>query len=93
MSFFISFGEFELSLTNSRFVLYVVSIFFILLFMLKRMFFGGFTRHIFSIISLCISIIFVFENIIFVILSFYIILFAVFSVVCYYDIDKNKLMI
>ena len=53
------------------------------------MFFGGFTRHIFSIISFCISIIFVFENIMFVILSFYVILFAVFSVICYYDIDKK----
>ena len=89
LSVFKSFGAFELGLTNSRFALYVVSIFFILLFMLKRMFFGGFTRPILSLISFVICIIFVLENIIYVILSFLVILFAVFSVVCYYDIDKN----
>ena len=89
LSVFKSFGAFELGLTNSRFALYVVSIFFILLFMLKRMFFGGFTRPILSIISFVICIIFVLENIIYIILSFLVILFAVFSVVCYYGIDKN----
>ena len=89
LSVFKSFGAFELGLTNSRFALYVVSIFFILLFMLKRMFFGGFTRPILSIISFVICIIFVLENIIYIILSFLVILFAVFSVICYYGIDKN----
>jgi hypothetical protein len=89
LSVFKSFGAFELGLTNSRFALYVVSIFFILLFMLKRMFFGGFTRPILSIISFVICIIFVLENIIYIILSFLVILFAVFSIICYYGIDKN----
>ena len=57
--------------------------------MLKRMFFGGFSRPILSLISFVICIIFVLENIIYIILSFLVILFAVFSVICYYGIDKN----
>jgi len=93
LSVFKSFGSFELNLTNSRFALYFISIFFILLFMLKRIFFGGFTHYILSLISFVICIIFVLENIIYIILSFLLLLFAIFSYVCFKDFHYKDNMV
>ena len=84
-SIYSSYGSFESGTTNSRFALYVVAIFFILLSMGKRIFYGGYTRLIIIIICLVFSAIFILENIIYVLLSFLMILFSIFSAVCFYD--------
>jgi len=84
---FVYFGDFENGVIKSRFSLYIISIFFLLLFMLKRMLFGGFSSQIGSMISFIISLIFISLNIIFVILSFLIILFGIFSNICDFFVD------
>ena len=84
-----SYGTFELGTTNSRFALYTVALFFILLSMGKRIIYGGYTRPIIILICFIVSAVFVLENIIYVILSFLMILFSVFSVVCFYDMNDN----
>jgi len=84
---FVYFGDFENGVIKSRFSLYIISIFFLLLFMLKRMLFGGFSTQIGSLIPFIISLIFIALNSSFVILSFLIVLFGIFSLVCHYEID------
>ena len=85
-NFFVYYGDFESGVIKSRFILYTISIFFLLLFMLKRMLFGGFSSQISSIIPFIISLIFISLNSIFVILDFLMMLFGVFSLICHYDI-------
>ena len=84
-----SYGAFESGTTNSRFALYTVALFFILLSMGKRIIYGGYTRPIIILICFIVSVVFVLENIIYVILSFLMILFSIFSVVCFYDMNDN----
>ena len=85
---FVYYGDFENGVIKSRFSLYFISIIFLLLFMLKRMLFGGFSSQIKSMISFIISLIFVALNIIFVILDFLMILFEIFS---HIFISDNKI--
>ena len=87
-SVYSSYGSFELGTTNSRFALYIIALFFILLSMGKRAIYGGYTRPIIVLICFIVSAIFVLENIIYVILSFLMILFSVFSVVCFYSMNE-----
>ena len=84
---FVYFGDFENGVIKSRFSLYIISMFFLLLFMLKRMLFGGFSSQIGSLISFIISMIFIALNSAFVILSFLIILFGIFTLICHYEIS------
>ena len=88
-SVYSSYGSFELGTTNSRFALYIIALFFILLSMGKRAIYGGYTRPIIVLICFIASAIFVLENIIYVILSFLMILFSVFSVVCFYSMNES----
>ena len=81
------YGSFEQGLTESRFSLYIVQLVFIFALMLKRIYFGGFNKSTHLLIVFVIDIIFLIQNIIYVIFDFLLILFSVFSVVCYY---KNK---
>ena len=86
---FTDYGDFESGTTNSRFALYIVAMCFILLSMLKRTFFGGYTRPIYFLIGFIASVVFILENIIYVILSFLMIIFSILSLLCYYDIYKD----
>ena len=81
------YGSFEKGLTESRFILYFIQIIIILLFMLKRIYFGGFSKLIYLTISLIFSFICIAQNIIYVILDFLVALFTIFSLISY---NKNK---
>ena len=81
------YGEFEQGLTNSRFTLYVIQLAFIFSFMLKRIQNGGFKKSCNLIVVFVIDIIFLIQNIVYIILDFLLILFNLFAIICYY---KNK---
>lgn len=85
LSVFTMYGSFEFSVTNTRFITNVIDLAFILFFMLKRIYFGGFKRTIMIIICFILTIIFVLDNIVNLILSFLMILFSIFSIVSYYN--------
>ena len=89
-SVYSSYGIYEFRTSDSRFALYVIALFFILLSMGKRIIYGGYTRPITILICFIASAIFVLVNIIYIILSFLIMLFSVFSIVCFYDIFKGN---
>ena len=54
--------------------------------MLKRMLFGGFSSQISSMISFIISLAIVALNIIYIILDFLLVLFEIFSIICFFHI-------
>ena len=81
------YGSFEKGLTESRFILYFIQIIIILLFMLKRIYFGGFRKLIYLTISLIFSFICIAQNIIYIILDFLVLIFTIFSLISY---NKNK---
>lgn len=85
LSVFTMYGSFEFSVNNTRFSTNVIDLAFILFFMLKRIYFGGFKRTIMIIICFILTIIFVLDNIVNLILSFLMILFSIFSIVSYYN--------
>ena len=82
---FMLYGDFEKSFTESRFALLTISLFFILLIMLKRIYLGGFSKYIFSLISFIASFFLILENLIFIFLSLFLALLTIFSLVSYYD--------
>ena len=82
---FMLYGDFEKSFTESRFALLTISLFFILLIMLKRIYLGGFSKYIFSLISFIASFFLIFEILIFIFLSLFLALLTIFSLVSYYD--------
>ena len=84
---FVYYGDFENGVIKSRFYLYIISILFLLLSMLKRMLFGGFSSLILSTISFIISLIFVALNISYIILGFLMVLFEIFSIICFFQIE------
>ena len=79
--------SFEKGVTLSRFILYVIQLFALLLSVFKRIYFGGFKTKKNLISDFVNSIIFLIQNIIYVILDFILALFSLFSIICYY---KNK---
>lgn len=85
-SIYIIYGAFEKAMTDSRIVFYSITLFFILLVLLKRIIFGGFNNIIFLTISYALCIIFILENIIYMILSLLGALFGSFSIV--FDLDQ-----
>ena len=87
---FLMYGTYEKSITQSRFILYIITLFILLLLMLKRIYFGGFSKYIFSLISFISTFVFLLENIIFLILSFILIIASIFSLASYYDISKGS---
>ena len=90
---FVHYGYFESLIVKSRFSFYLISIFFLLLFMLKRMLYGGFNSLIKSKISFIMSLIFVTLNVIYVILDFLMVLFGIFSTICLSDIKLNDSLV
>ena len=90
------YGSYEKNFTESRFILYLIQLIIILLFILKRIFFGGFKEPSYLLISFILCIICLINNIIYVIMNFLIILFTLFSIISFYDINNiiiNDIMI
>ena len=87
---FIMYGKFEKSVTESRFSLYLISLVIFLLLMLKRIYLGGFSKYIFSLISFILSFVFVLQNLIFIVLTLILILLSIFSLAAFYDIFKEQ---
>jgi hypothetical protein len=85
---FNKYGSYEKSFTESRFILYLIQLIILLLFMLKRIFFGGFKEPNYLLISFIFCIICIINNIVYVIMDFITILFTLFSIICFYDIDN-----
>lgn len=79
------FGIYENSLNKSRIVLYCIALFIILLFIIKRVIFGGFGQHFKIKLVFYLVIIFIIENVLYFLLTFLCVLFSIFSVVCYSD--------
>ena len=86
---FIMYGSLEKGFSETRFSLYIISLFFILLFMLKRVYFGGFSKYTFSLISFIFSSFFILLNLIFTLLSFIMLVVTIFSLVSYFDGFKD----
>ena len=84
------FGSYENSLNKSRIVLYCIALFIILLFIIKRVIFGGFGQHFQIKLVFYLAIIFIIENILYFLLTFLCILFSIFSAVCYLDSKNPK---
>jgi hypothetical protein len=89
-SVFDMYGAFEVSCHNSRFAFNIIAIAIILFYMLKRIYFGGFNKNLFNLISFVVCVLFVLENIIYVVLSFLVALFSLFSIACYYKGYKES---
>ena len=85
---FIMYGGFEKVSSEIRFSFYFITLFLILLLLLKRIYFGGFSKYIFSLISFIASFVFLLENFIFIILSFILIIITILSLISYNDIFK-----
>ncbi len=82
---FDKYGSYEKKFTVSRFIIYLIQLIILLLFMLKRIFFGGFKEPLYLLISFIFCIICIINNIIYVIMDLVTILFTLFSIVCFYD--------
>ena len=85
------YGSYEKSFTESRFSLYMIQLVVILLFMLKRMYFGGFIKKYLITISFVLVILSLVDNIIYIILDFLTLLFTLFSIICFYKNKYNKI--
>jgi len=83
-SIYEKYGLFEEAVNNTRFTFYTIQVGVLLLIMVKRMLFGGFRKIIYANITYIYSIYLILQNIIFVLIDFLNILFAIFSIVCYY---------
>ena len=84
---FVYFGGFENRVVKSRFFLYIISLFFLLLSMLKRILFGGFSSQIGSMISFITSLVIVVLNSTYIILGFLLVLYEILSIICFFHID------
>ena len=76
---FIFYGNFENNLVKSGLSLYLITLVIILLFILKRFYFGGFSKPLFIDISFILCIIFIILNGIYIFLYFLSIIFGCFS--------------
>ena len=88
---FDKYESFEKGITESRFSLYIIQLVFIFALMLKRIYFGGFNNSCHLLIVFNIDIIFLIQNIIYIILDFLVILFSVFCIVCYYKNEYDRI--
>jgi hypothetical protein len=86
---FVMYGSLEKGFTESRFVLYIISLFLILLSMLKRIFFGGFSKSIYSLISFICLTVFLLLNLIYTILSIVMIFLSILSLASSNDIFRD----
>ena len=84
-SIFAYFGVYETGLNKSRFALDVIYLFLLLLYMLFKIFNGGFKEPKYNNIAFIISIYFIFQNSIYTLMTFLSVLFNGFSIPSYYD--------
>ena len=84
------YGNYEKGITESRFVLYLISLIVLLLVMLKRIYFGGFSKYLFLMISLICSFVFIFINFIYLIFTIVLIFLTIFTLSAYYNIYNNS---
>ena len=94
-SIFNKYGSLEKKFTELRFILFIFQIVILLLFMIKRIYYGGFNKYVKLTLSFILSIIAFIKNLLFVILDFGIILFTILSIISfqnnvYYEIASNK---
>ena len=75
-STFKMYGNFEKNVTDSRFILYLISSVILIFYISKRMFFGGFIKYIYLTISFILSIIFIIINVIYMFLSLLLVIFG-----------------
>ena len=84
-SIFASYGTYEKGLNVSRFVFYTINIVILLLFMLYRIYYGGFKKKILYDISFFICIYFILQNVIYILLNFFLLIFTGLSISSYYN--------
>ena len=87
------YGNFEKKVADSRSFFYLISLIITILYILKRMYIGGFKKYSYLIISYIISNIFISLNVIYLVLSS--ILFS-FSVLCYinfFELSRDDYMV
>ena len=87
MGVFKMYGNYENFVTESRFYIYLVIAILLLLFQLKRVYFGGTSRKIFIMFYFILSILFMIIDAVYIILSF---LLAIFSILCCITIKDFK---
>jgi len=85
-SIFISYGDFEYGVIKSRFFLYIISLFFLLSCLLKRIYNSGFKTEFNSMVSFIASLIFISLNSTYLIINFLMVLFEIFSIICAFDL-------
>ena len=86
-------GNFEKNITDSRFILYLISFFITIFFIIKRMFFGGFIKYIYLTISFILSIIFIIINVIYMILSLLLVIFGGMCHINFEDLSRDDYLI
>ena len=92
-SIFKMYGNFEKNITDSRFILYLISFFITIFFIIKRMFFGGFIKYIYLTISFILSIIFIIINVIYMILSLLLVIFGGMCHINFEDLSRDDYLI
>ena len=86
---FVFIVDFEDGVIKSRFSLYIISIFFLLISLLKRMYIGGSKTEKSLNISFAASLLFLVLNIVYLIINFIMALFEILSLICAFDLDFN----
>lgn len=87
------YGNFEKRVADSRFTIYLISLIITILYTLKHMYFGGFIKYSYLIISYILSNIFIFLNVIYLILSFLLFLFSAMCHIIFDDLSRDDYMI
>jgi len=87
------YGNFEKRVADSRFVIYLISLIITILYTLKRMYFGGFIKYSYLIFSYILSNIFIFLNVIYLILSFLVFLFSAMCHTIFGNLSRDDYMI
>ena len=83
-SIYTIYGLFDVFVNDTIFTLYTIQVFVFLLIMLRRMLFGGYGKIIYVKIGYYFSIFFIVQNLIFILLDFLNVLFAIFSLIFIY---------
>lgn len=87
---FNNYGSLEQRFTNFRFILYIIQFVILLIFLIKRIFSGGFSKLTNITSSLILSVIAFIKNLLFVILDFIFILLTIFSIISFNKNDYYK---
>ena len=87
------YGNFEKIISDSRFAFDLIIFIIVILFMLKRIYYGGFLKYIYLNISYILSIIFIILNVINIILTFLLILFSAMCHVNFYSLSRDDYLL